>query len=113
MFTLIRPFGPLLMVDFSIDLPFSFSSYPLPSGFLSARWSDPSVVIAGRETVRLEAADNFLVTATNNDGDTSEFRNTTSHGLILPNPLWGSDYTFDIKCIYQGGTAFTVVLKRI
>ena len=25
----------------------SFSSAPLPSGFLSARWSDPAVVIAG------------------------------------------------------------------
>ena len=50
-----------------------FSSEPLPSGFLSARWSDPSVVIAGRETVYLNDADNFLVTASN--GETSEFRN--------------------------------------
>ena len=77
----------------------NFSSEPLPSGFLSARWSDPSVVIAGRETVYLDAADNFLVTASN--GETSEFRNTTSHGLILPNPVWGSDYTLGVKCIYQ------------
>ena len=80
----------------------SFSSAPLPSGFLSARWSDPAVVIAGRETVYLDTADNFLVTASSNGETNSEFRNTTSHGLILPRPLWGSDYTFGVKCIYQG-----------
>ena len=29
-------------------------------------------------------------------------RNTTGHGLILPNPKWGSDYSFEVKCIFQG-----------
>ncbi len=51
-----------------------FSSASLPSGFLSAKWFQPEVVIAGRERVSLDV-DHFLVTAS--VGGAKEFYNTT------------------------------------
>lgn len=79
-----------------------FTWEALSSGFLQTSWMKPEVIIANRESIILDASHYAVdVVYKQDSSEITEEYNITNPGLIVANPLWGTEYEFQIFCGYQ------------
>ena len=76
-----------------------FVSNPLPAGFISTRWSTPTVVIIDDERVPVPTAlFRVNVVHVENDEKFVDAFNVSDTSIILSSPMWGASYDFSVQC---------------
>ncbi len=76
----------------------NFNATSEAAGYLSALWSDPTLIIADNMLVNFPTVNYLLNVSHLEDGLVMDSFNLTDTSLILPKPLWDTTYTFDLKC---------------